>query len=99
MELDWGRLSLRGEGTLALDEAMRPMGAMTTRLKGFELLVEAARDDGQMSAGAAVAANAALGLLAAANGGMLSVPVRLQNGEAFLGPARIARLAPLLPPP
>lgn len=97
--LEWGRLDLRSEGTVALDEEMRPMGALTAKLKGYEVLLEAARDDGQISDGAARAAAAVLRLLAAANGGMLSVPVRLQGGEAFLGPVKIARLSPLLANP
>ena len=73
------------------------MGAFTTKLGGYEVLLDVARDDGQMTDGAARAAKAVLGLLAAVNGGMLSVPVRLQDGEVFLGPVLIARLSPLLP--
>lgn len=99
LSLEWGRLNMTGEGTVALDDAMRPMGALTAKLSGYEVLLQAARDDGQITPGAANAAKAVLGLLAAANGGMLSVPVRLQDGEAFLGPVLIARLSPLLPPP
>lgn len=99
LALDWGDISLRGEGTLALDEEMRPMGALTTQLRGYEVLLNAARDDGQITEGAARAAAAVLRLLAAANSGTLSVPVRLQGGEAFLGPVKIARLSPLFPTP
>jgi hypothetical protein len=49
-----------------------------------------------MKKNAAAAARAVLGLLAAAGGGVLSVPVRLQDGQLFLGPAPVARLGPLL---
>ena len=97
--LDWGELSMQGSGTLAVDGEMRPMGSLTAKIRGYDVLLDAARDDGQITDGATRAAKAVLGLLAAANGGMLSVPVRLQDGQAFLGPVLIARLSPLLPNP
>ena len=95
--LVWGDLEIEATGTLALDEAMRPLGALTARVTGQEALIDAAVADGQMKPGAGDAAKAALGLLAAANGGVLSVPVRLQDGFAYLGPAKVAELSPVFP--
>ena len=50
---------------------------------------------GAKSAVAVGQAQAVALLLAAAGGGLLSVPVRLQDGQLFLGPAVIAKLQPL----
>ncbi|MDP6342189.1 MAG: DUF2125 domain-containing protein [Alphaproteobacteria bacterium] len=93
--LVWGQTRIEARGTLALDDAMRPIGALTARITGHGQIIDAAVAAGQMSETAAIAARTVLGLLASAAGGTLSVPVRLQDGQLFLGPVAIARLAPL----
>jgi hypothetical protein len=95
--LVWGDLQIEGTGTLALDDRMRPVGAGAARVRGQEAVIDLAVADGQMSAGAGNLAKATLGALAAANGGVLSVPFRMQEGWLFLGPARLARLSPVFP--
>ncbi|MEQ9640096.1 MAG: DUF2125 domain-containing protein [Alphaproteobacteria bacterium] len=93
----WGDLQLETSGTLALDEALRPLGALTARMTGQNAVIDLAVAKGQMSTGAGSAAKAALGVLAAAGGGVLSVPVRMQDGALFIGPAKVARLSPVFP--
>ena len=95
--VNWGDLKLEGEGTLALDAEMRPLGALTARIHKHERLIELAQSGGQLTPNAATGARLVLGLLAAGNGGVLTVPVRLQDGLLRVGPAVLARLNPLLP--
>ena len=92
----WGDMEIYVTGSLALDNEMRPIGALTARIKGHDELLDMLVVGGMMKKNAAAAARAVLGLLAAAGGGVLSVPVRLQDGQLFLGPAPVARLGPLL---
>lgn len=97
-KLVWGDVDVEAEGTLALDEEMRPIGALTAKVRGHEQLIDAAVAAGQMRAGDAKTAKSVLNILAKAGGGVLSVPLTLQDGRVFLGPVPLARLAPLLPP-
>ncbi|MFP6771737.1 MAG: DUF2125 domain-containing protein [Alphaproteobacteria bacterium] len=91
----WGDMEINATGSLALDDRMRPIGALTAKIRGHEQLLDIAARSGAMSKNRRIAAGAVLGLLAAAGGGVLSVPVRMQDGQLFLGPAAIAELAPL----
>jgi len=95
LQLIWGDVTLTASGSLALDGEMRPIGALTAKIRGHERLIDLAVAAGSMSRNGASAARAVLGLLAAAGGGTLSVPLRLQDGQLFLGPVAIAKLLPL----
>ncbi len=95
-DLTWGAVQAAASGTLQLDETTRPAGEMTARIRGHEALLDAAAAAGRVRARDLDLAKTALGLLAAAGGGVLSVPVRLQDGSAYLGPVLIGRLRPLL---
>lgn len=94
--VQWGDMDISVTGSLALDNAMRPIGALTARIKGHDELLDMFLATGMMKKNAVAPARAVLGLLAAAGGGVLSVPVRLQDGQLFLGPAPVARLVPLI---
>ena len=96
LHLQWGDIEITASGSLALDDQMRAIGALTARIKGHDELLKLAVANGAMDKKALLPARAVLGLLAAAAGGVLSVPVRLQDGKLFLGPAAIARLAPII---
>ena len=96
LHLQWGDMDIDASGSLALDDQMRAIGALTARIKGHDQLLDIAVASGAMDKDHLMAARAVLGLLAAAAGGVLSVPVRLQDGKLFLGPAPIARLTPII---
>ena len=85
-DVTWGQVRAKATGTLSLDETTRPAGAMTAEIRGHEALLDAAAASGRIRTRDLDLAKSALGLLAAAGGGVLSVPVRLQNGQAYLGP-------------
>lgn len=95
-DVTWGAVKAAASGTLQLDETTRPAGEMTAKIRGHEALLDAAAATGRIRARDLDLAKSALGLLAAAGGGVLSVPVRLQNGSAYLGPVLVGRLRPLI---
>ena len=94
-DLVWGNLRLGAKGTLALDAALQPVGALTALIRGYNDIVDALAVAGSVRAGDAALAKLALGFLAkeGPDGAYeISAPLTLQNGYAFLGPARLARL-------
>jgi hypothetical protein len=97
VDLRWGRLDATGDGTLALDERMRPMGAFGLHVAGWEAGIDAAVADGRIPKRAGDTARTALGLLslgAKDAQGRLTIPVTLQNGAVLLGPVPVAELGP-----
>jgi len=96
--LQWGALGATGKGTLALDEEMRPLGAVTTSLEGQDAIVDALVAAGNIRQNDASLLKIALGLLAKQDADgkkRISAPVRMQNGKLYLGPATIANLPSL----
>lgn len=101
--LDWGPVRIAGEGTFTVDELMRPLGAFSSRIVGFDALIDGLAAAGRMSGNAAAAAHIALALIAKtpAGGGapVLSVPVTIQDGWLFAGPVRMFKVGPVMPAP
>lgn len=99
LELSAGGVSLRADGTLALDRAMRPMGAGTAVIRGVSEAIDRLVAAGQMPARDATLAKLMLGGLAtpAADGGppVLTLPLSAQDGWVNVGPLRLARVQPL----
>jgi hypothetical protein len=95
LDLAWGNLRLGAKGTLALDAALQPVGALTALIRGYNDIIDALVAAGSVRAGDAALAKLALGLLAKEGPDgtyEISAPLTLQNGYVFLGPARLARL-------
>lgn len=93
--LRWGPLAISANGTLALDAALQPIGALTATIENHDAVIDAAVDGGTMRAQDASIAKIVLGLMAkpGADGKkQLTLPVRLQNQRLYLGPAQIAVL-------
>ncbi|HKW54379.1 MAG TPA: DUF2125 domain-containing protein [Stellaceae bacterium] len=93
--LDWGKLAASANGTLALDGALQPMGALTATIENHDAVIDAAVAGGTMRAQDANLAKVLLGLMAkpGADGNkQLTLPVTLQNRRLYLGPAQIAVL-------
>ncbi|MDB5409698.1 MAG: hypothetical protein JWL84_4610 [Rhodospirillales bacterium] len=91
----WGKLALAATGTISLDAAMQPLGALTARIGGYNEIIDALVAANTMRPGDAQFAKIALGVLArpGADGKPeLDAPITLQNGFLFIGPARLARL-------
>ena len=93
--LRWGALDLRANGTLALDEAMQPEGSLTATIEDQGAIIDAAVAAGYLRAGDAPFIKIFLGLMAKPGRDgkkRLTLPLSLQNGRVYLGPAQVAAL-------
>src|SRR5260221_522214 len=93
--LRWGSLAASANGTLALDAALQPIGALTATIENHNAVIDAAVAGGTLRADDANLAKVLLGLMAkpGADGKKrLTLPVTLQNRRLYLGPAQIAVL-------
>ena len=94
--LVWGPLQIAGNGTLAVDDALQPIGAFTAQITGLDRLVTLLEKTGQMRPQQAAIARIALAVFtrAPANGGapQARVPVSIQNRQLSVGPIPLIRL-------
>jgi hypothetical protein len=91
--IQWGALALSASGTLALDEALQPVGALTATVIDHNAVIDAAVAQGSMRPGDASLAKVVLGLMAKPGPdgkSRLTVPLSVRNHRLFLGPAQIA---------
>lgn len=100
LNLVWGSLDLRANGTAALDETMRPLGALTADIRGYDETLEALAEAGLLRRDALSVAKVTLNLLSRRDGTdgrrVLTVPLTAQDGALFLGPIRLTDLPPLI---
>ncbi|WP_167730551.1 DUF2125 domain-containing protein [Terasakiella sp. SH-1] len=96
MQLSYPPLTLQGNGTLALDGALQPVGAFSARIQGFFQTVSALRRAGVIRGPDASMAKVVLGMLAKQpkNGGpaTISLPLTIQERALFAGPVRLIHL-------
>ena len=93
--IHWGALALSASGTLTLDEALQPIGALTATVVDQNAVIDAAVAQGSMRPGDASLAKVVLGLMAKPGPDgkpRLTVPLSVQNHRLYLGPAQIAIL-------
>lgn len=99
LRLEWGELRLDGDGTIALDETFRPVGALTARVLGASETINALRDAGTLSPREAAIARITLNVLSSApEGGKMQLPVTAQFGKLFVGPVAVFEIPPLFGP-
>jgi hypothetical protein len=96
-ELRWGALTVNAVGTMALDEDLQPLAALTATVTGFNETIDALRAAGAIQQKEAEAAKALLNLLAKPPrllGGPpeIAVPVTIQNQRLSLGPVALLTL-------
>lgn len=90
--LVWGPLQAVANGTLALDQNLQPMGALNTTVIGPGAIPDALVASGSMRPNDGALAKLALGMLSkpGVNGTPeVTLPARVQNGNLYLGPARL----------
>lgn len=101
LDLNWGEVTLTAEGSLALDEDMRPLGALTLKAVNVLPLVRylASLDlidkDTAPVLAEGIATITALGDTGTAQN-PLSLPLTIQGGQILLGPIPIATVGPVL---
>jgi hypothetical protein len=91
-------VSVLANGTLALDNQMRPMGAATAAIRGFDEALDRLTGAGTVNPRDAQLAKLLLSAIAQPNADgerVLNVPVTGQNGWLYVGPMRLTRLDPL----
>lgn len=97
--LRWGPLSVDGDGTVALDNALQPLAASSLQVSGFNETLDKLAVAGVIRSDAAGATKFALGLIAKspAGGGppVASVPVSIQSQQVFVGPIVVSQLRPI----
>lgn len=92
----WGPLYLTGDGTFALDGRLQPIGAMSTTLSGHAAAIDALVEAGAIGARDGGLAKILLGVLSRPSPvdgtDELAVPLTLQDGWLWAGPAKLLRL-------
>ena len=103
LNLIWGGLDLRANGTVALDPELRPLGALTADIRGYEEALEALAEARLIRRDILPASRVTLNMLAKTSETdgrrVLTVPVNAQDGGLYLGPIKLAELPVLLNPP
>lgn len=99
LDINHGSLTVSGDGTLALDQAMQPIGSFTFRVAGYMEALDRLRQAGLIDAQSHGLARLVLTALAGKQGADgkpgLTVPLTVQDRRVFIGPVPLARL-PLL---
>jgi len=98
LELAWGDLEATGEGSLSLDEAFRPLGAVTVTVNSPAALLDKLVEAGLVDTDLARRLRPALSALGQGSGGgkPISLPLTLQDGRVLLSGIPIARLQPVI---
>jgi|TARA_R100000005_G_scaffold95567_1_gene77651 hypothetical protein len=89
LQIGWGQGALQGEGRVALDEQLRPQGAVDTRISGYREILAALIAAGQINPDAGVTIGFGLDLLAREDDSgrrYIGLPLSAQNGRLYLGP-------------
>jgi hypothetical protein len=98
LTLEHGTLSVAGDGTLALDADMQPIGAFTARVRGFNELIDQLSAAGVVKPRPAAMLKAALGVLAGEQrlgGAEIRVPLSVQERRLYVGPIAVLRFQAL----
>lgn len=95
-QLDWGPMHVTGDGTVAIDEQFRPIGAFSLQAQGLDAALATLEADTRISSDAAEFLRITLGALGAGEAGeTIPVPVMMQNGIVSIGPVGIVETGSL----
>jgi hypothetical protein len=95
LRLKWGALDATATGTIALDQELQPTGSFSGAIQGYDQILTALVQNGQMRATDAGLARIALTFLAKAGPDgkpEIRTAFTIQNGQMFLGPAKLGRV-------
>ena len=100
LDIDWPPADIAFNGTLALDEKLRLLGAGSADIRGLPGLIDTMADRGELKNSQATIAKLALALMTrpAKDGGapVVRLPLTAQNGRLRAGPFTLSRLASLI---
>lgn len=96
LELGWASLVMKANGTLALDSALQPVGALMGKVSGYNETLDALVTANLVKPGAAMVARFVLGALSQTPPGAkrpeIEVPVSIQESWLFVGPVKLVRI-------
>ena len=98
LQVACGEFKLDGEGTLALDKGGQPMGAMSTRVQGYDAALDRLAAAQAIDPHIAAAAKILLRALArsdADGAATLNAPLTLQDRSLSIGPVKLLRVPPI----
>ncbi|RVU36609.1 DUF2125 domain-containing protein [Hwanghaeella grinnelliae] len=102
LSMEWGPTKLRAEGTMALDDLLRPSAAFEAKVAGLSGTLDALVAANLIKPDAARLAGVGLMLFARTPPGggepELAVPLSALDGQVYLGPIKMGRVPPVLPP-
>ena len=99
LDLSWGPLKMKLNGSLALDEANRPVGALTAQFTDYDKLIDSITGSAETGEGPGL--KKFLDGLVKASGqpqNTLSLPFSMQEGTLYLGPIPVTNLPPVIGP-
>lgn len=93
-------MMVQGQGQVGLDERLQITGQIMTRVVGFDSLLADLTEKGMMKGKSAVMAQSFLQIInqkdPKSGETFFDTPIRIQNHGVFLGPLRVATLAPMV---
>ena len=95
LRVKWGALNATATGTIALDQELQPTGGFSGAIQGYDQILAALVQNGQMRVTDAGLARIALRFLEKAGPDgkpEIRTAFRIQNGQMFLGPAKLGRV-------
>jgi len=95
----WGKLDLRGKGSLQVDDEGFAEGRLDLHVRNWRAMLDVAEASGALNPTLAAAVRSGLGLVArlSGSGDALDVPLDLADGVARLGPIRLGPAPRLVP--
>lgn len=99
LSVQWGGLAIEAEGTMALDQSLRPQAALTAQVAGYGEALDAFAAAGAMRPSDAALAKTFLNIMAKTISGrrVIEIPLTAQDGTLFAGPLPLVKLKPVLP--
>ena len=94
LRLKWGGLGASASGTITLDQDLQPVGTFSGGLQGYDEILTVLVQTGQLRATDASLARIALAMVAKPGPDgqpEIRTGFKLQNGQMFLGPARLGK--------
>ena len=98
LDIDYPPLRIRGDGTLALDSQMQPVGAFAVKAGGVFATIDALYNKGLIPIGTSFATKIALGVLSKKSedgkNSYLDMSLTLQDRTFYAGTLKLLKLAP-----
>jgi hypothetical protein len=99
LNIDWGHGAISGKGAITLDEKLRPLGELETRISGYERILAALTETRQIDENTARTIGFGLGLLSKEGDDgkrYIALPLSAQDGGVYLGPVYLMRLGSVI---